>query len=186
MLNKTYSLKPHCVSCWTTYIYITRWYTVPTMSRYYVSLRQQYVHSCAVNFRSNRNVIVRLQALIIIEKWYWLYKCARWRMSGAVRLLHYTPSWSVHGRIYLLHKIWTFQAKFVLTDDRIWPEIWNFFRRQIKIVISVFVINLLATDFFQILAHPVFKMWVIQKSNKIASWNKRNFEEKKLVLTQHV
>ena len=27
---------------------------------------------------------------------------------------------------------------------------------------------LLATDFFQILAHPVFKMWVIQKPKKVA------------------
>ena len=40
-------------------------------------------------------------------------------------------------------------------------------------------INLLATDFFQILAHPVFKMWVIQKPNKVTLWNKRHFEEKK-------
>ena len=40
-------------------------------------------------------------------------------------------------------------------------------------------INLLATDCFQILAHPVFKMWVIQKPSKVALWNKRHFEEKK-------
>ena len=33
--------------------------------------------------------------------------------------------------------------------------------------------------FFQILAHPVLKMWVIQKPNKVALWNKRYFEEKK-------
>ena len=33
--------------------------------------------------------------------------------------------------------------------------------------------------FFQISAHPVFKMWVIQKPNKVALWNKRHFEEKK-------
>ena len=39
--------------------------------------------------------------------------------------------------------------------------------------------NLFATDFFQILAHPVFKMWVIQKPNKVALWNKRHFEVKK-------
>ena len=39
--------------------------------------------------------------------------------------------------------------------------------------------NLLATDFFfQILAHPVFKMWVIQKPNKVTLWNKWHFEEK--------
>ena len=40
--------------------------------------------------------------------------------------------------------------------------------------------NLLATDFFfQILAHPVFKMSVIQKPKKVALRNKRHFEEKK-------
>ena len=32
--------------------------------------------------------------------------------------------------------------------------------------------------FFRILAHPVFKMWVIHKPNKVALWNKRHFEEK--------
>ena len=47
--------------------------------------------------------------------------------------------------------------------------------------------NLLATDFFpQILAHSVFKMWVIQKPNKVALWNKRHFEEKKMEIIQHV
>ena len=46
--------------------------------------------------------------------------------------------------------------------------------------------NLLVTDFFQILAHPVFKMWVIQKPNKVALWNKRRFEEKKMEIIQHV
>ena len=47
--------------------------------------------------------------------------------------------------------------------------------------------NLLAKDFFfQILAHPVFKMWVIQKPNKVAIWNKRHFEEKKMEIIQHV
>ena len=47
--------------------------------------------------------------------------------------------------------------------------------------------NLLVTDFlFQILAHPLFKMWVIQKPNKVALWNKRHFEEKKMEIIQHV
>ena len=40
--------------------------------------------------------------------------------------------------------------------------------------------------FFLILAHPVFKMWVIQKPNKVALWNKRHFEEKKMEIIQHV
>ena len=49
------------------------------------------------------------------------------------------------------------------------------------------LINLLATDFFfQILAHSVFKMWVIEKPNKVALWNKRHFEEKNMEIIQHV
>ena len=40
--------------------------------------------------------------------------------------------------------------------------------------------------FFQILAHPVFKMWVIQKTNKVALWNKWHFEEKKMEIIQRV
>ena len=40
--------------------------------------------------------------------------------------------------------------------------------------------------FFQILAHPVFKMWVIQKPNKVALWNKRHFEERKMEIIHHV
>ena len=39
---------------------------------------------------------------------------------------------------------------------------------------------------FQTLAHPVFKMSVIQKPNKVALWNKRHFEEKRMEIIQHV
>ena len=42
------------------------------------------------------------------------------------------------------------------------------------------------TFFFQILAHPVFKLWVIQKPNKVALWNKRHFEGEKMEVIQHV
>ena len=41
-------------------------------------------------------------------------------------------------------------------------------------------------QFFQILAHPVFKMWVIQKPNKVALWNKWHFEEKEMEIIHHV
>ena len=41
-------------------------------------------------------------------------------------------------------------------------------------------INLLAPElFFLILAHPVYKMWIIQESNTLELWNKLHFEEKK-------
>ena len=36
------------------------------------------------------------------------------------------------------------------------------------------------------LAHPVFKMRVKQKPNKVALWNKRYFDEKKMEIIQHV
>ena len=42
------------------------------------------------------------------------------------------------------------------------------------------VINPLATElFFFILAHPIYKIWIIQEPNKLALRNKLHFEEKK-------
>jgi len=32
---------------------------------------------------------------------------------------------------------------------------------------------------FLILAHPVYKMWILQEPNKLELWNKLNFEENK-------
>ena len=32
--------------------------------------------------------------------------------------------------------------------------------------------------FFLILAHPVYKMWIIQEQNMLQLWNKLHFEEK--------
>ena len=40
--------------------------------------------------------------------------------------------------------------------------------------------------FFLILAHPVYKMWIIQEPNKVALWNKLHFEEKKTESIEHV
>jgi hypothetical protein len=40
--------------------------------------------------------------------------------------------------------------------------------------------NLLALElFFLILAHPVYKMWIIQEPNTLELWNKLQLEEKK-------
>ena len=40
---------------------------------------------------------------------------------------------------------------------------------------------------FLILAHPVYKMWIIQEPNKLALWNKLHFEEKKKTMSiEHV
>ena len=40
--------------------------------------------------------------------------------------------------------------------------------------------NILAPElFFLILAHPGYKMWIIQEPNMLGLWNKLHFEEKK-------
>ena len=39
---------------------------------------------------------------------------------------------------------------------------------------------------FLILAHPVYKMWIIQQQNKLELWNKLRFEEKKTEIIHHV
>ena len=49
------------------------------------------------------------------------------------------------------------------------------------------VVNPLAPEFYiKILAHSVFKMWIIQEPKKVALWNKRHFEEEKTEIMQHV
>ena len=40
--------------------------------------------------------------------------------------------------------------------------------------------------FFLILAHPVYKIWIIQEPNTIELWNKLHFEEKKTESIYHV
>ena len=71
------------------------------------------------------------------------------------------------------------------------PEIWHILfglsilMSNLKYVLCY--VNPLATEFFfLILAHPVYKMWIIQEPKKVALWNKRNFEEKKMESVQHV
>ena len=74
-------------------------------------------------------------------------------------------------------------------SSRIVPLLsWRIQQRQLnRSGICSSHLNLLATGFFfQILEHSVFKLWLIQKPNKVALWNKRHFEEKKMEFLQHV
>ena len=51
----------------------------------------------------------------------------------------------------------------------------------------IFSVNLLAPElFFLILAHTVYKMWIIQEPNTLELWNKLHFEEKKTESVHHV
>jgi len=47
--------------------------------------------------------------------------------------------------------------------------------------------NLLAPElFFLILAHSVYKMWIIQEPNTLELWNKLYFEEEETESIYHV
>jgi len=49
------------------------------------------------------------------------------------------------------------------------------------ILVHIDPISILGPElFFLILAHPVYKMWIIQEPNKLELWNKLHFEEKKM------
>jgi len=48
------------------------------------------------------------------------------------------------------------------------------------------LINLLAPELFFILAHSVYKMWIIHELNTLELWNKLHFEEKKTESICHV
>ena len=48
------------------------------------------------------------------------------------------------------------------------------------------LINLSAPDFLFILAHPVYKMRIIQGPNTLELWNKLHFEEKETESIYHV
>jgi len=53
------------------------------------------------------------------------------------------------------------------------------FKFRCNSLISGKIINLLAPEFFFILAHTVYKMWIKQEPNTLELWNKLHFEEKK-------
>ena len=40
--------------------------------------------------------------------------------------------------------------------------------------------------FFLILAHSVYKIWIIQEPNKLVLWNKLHFEEKRTESIEHI
>jgi hypothetical protein len=57
---------------------------------------------------------------------------------------------------------------------------------ELKAKTSVAQTALQAAVYAKGLAHTVYEMWIIQEPNKVALWNKRNFEEKRTEIMQHV
>jgi len=58
-------------------------------------------------------------------------------------------------------------------------------KRKKRSVYTMF--NLLVPElFFLILAHSVYKMWIIQEPNQLELWNKLHFEEEKTHSIYHI
>jgi len=56
-----------------------------------------------------------------------------------------------------------------------------------KLIMDQRNVNLLAPElFFLILAHPVYKMWIIHEPNTLELWNKLHFEEENTESIYHV
>ena len=59
--------------------------------------------------------------------------------------------------------------------------------RKSDLVNARCICNPLAPELlFLILAHPVYKMWLILEPNKLALWNKLHFEEEETESIEHV
>ena len=57
-------------------------------------------------------------------------------------------------------------------------DIWVFFEKKSVVKIQV-LLTFWRRIFFLILAHPVYKMWIIPEQNMLELWNKLHFEEEK-------
>jgi len=55
-----------------------------------------------------------------------------------------------------------------------------------EINIPLFSLSFWRRNYFFNLAHPVYKMWIIQEPNMLELWNKLHFEEKKTETIYHV
>ena len=124
------------------------------------------------------------------SKWEpWFPRQEKMRSLGieAFRLMTVPwQAWTVNGRNYSLHN----QCQQLLKSLQLACNFLMYFNIQIVVnIMKLFVyfnriccLTFWRRTFFQILAHLVFKMWVIQKPNKVALWNERHFEEKKCTL----
>ena len=80
--------------------------------------------------------------------------------------------WRTDGTWYSL--LSRFFVSFLLPDQCLYTCIYTYTWLRRDCVLTVW-----SRNFFLILAHPVYKMWIIKEPNTLELWNKLNFEEKK-------
>jgi len=76
----------------------------------------------------------------------------------------------LRGHYYVLLKLWSVQIRSNLATPK-GIVVVNWWGEKKS--------NFLAPEFVFILAHPVYKMWIIQEPNILELWNKLHFEEEK-------
>ena len=129
------------------------------------------VTKCVVNAYSQSN-----GRMTVINKFQSYWKKVSWSLSVALQItMNIFPNKMTTKREYL-------------NGTTVIPYLTrDLLKERYFLFLICYHFSLLVTDFFfQILAHPVFKMWVIREPNKVALWNKRHFEEKKMEIIEHV
>jgi len=76
------------------------------------------------------------------------------------------------------------KKKIVHVNFRVFLWMWNEESKNMQhFTIRV---KLLVPEFFLILTHLVYKMWIIQEPNTLALWKKLHFEKEKMESLYHV
>jgi len=106
-----------------------------------------------------------------------------WQNGKKIRILLFGRNTIIHVLMHardlywlLLWLLWKHSSFFYYRDFNhrmtLINELW---KETIIVQLTVWRRNY----FFLILAHPVYKMWIIREPNKLELWNKLHFEEKK-------
>ena len=124
-----------------------------------------------------------------------LYSCVSSMRSACAILssvfcpaVHYFPD-LINGTIFRGKKCyWTKNVcfDFLCSFCRKYFSFWEEFSKMLSRMYVDIYVNLLAPElFFLILAHPVYKMWIIQEPNTLELWKKVHFEERKTESIYH-
>ena len=126
------------------------------------------------------NVVINI---IVASSWWWTEWCPK-----HVEPIRSTIKYQVASRLFCI-----LQSSQRCTVQQISLSLFVYYRLQSLKWKMLFNKNNRRTsltfwrrNYFLILAHPVYKMWIIQEPNTLELWNKLHFEEKKSESIYHV